>query len=261
LSNRLITLNTITANGNSGYGAYIDNCGYNSGSCTSTITPAPGVTLTGSNDFENNKQEGLWLTTKGAITVNNLASMSNTQTGAYLDNHWGTGASVTLTGYSSFFGNNDGLNSGTEDGLDIYSDGAITINNLQAGWNDGTGANLDNCLWDAGLGKCTGSGNIMLTGTTVFTNNKNNGLYADAFGTLTLNNITADNNGGMGVKGFAGQSILVACGSMTKNGGYGWWFAAGTTATLKGVFAYGNNGGAGNTYPVSGSFIYTRTCP
>ena len=79
LSNRLITLNTISAQNNNGYGAYIDNCGYNlgTGTCTSTITPAPGVTLTGNNNFDNNAQDGLWLTSNGAITANNLGVQNN----------------------------------------------------------------------------------------------------------------------------------------------------------------------------------------
>ena len=84
---------------------------------------------------------------------------------------------------------------------------------------------------------------------------------ADTHGNITLSNVTADNNGGIGVWGVADGSILVACGSMTNNGGYGWFFAAGTTATLKGVFAYGNNGGLGNTEPANGTFTYQRSCP
>ena len=269
LSNRAITLNTITTNSNNGYGAYIDNCGYNSGTgtCTSTITPAPGVTLTGNNNFIGNTQYGLWLTSKGAITVSNLTANNNSLGGAYLDNCAFNGAScttstvaaVTLTGYANFVGNSNQLNDGKEDGLDIYSAGAITVNNLMAIYNDGTGAWLEDCLWNGT--KCTGSGNITLTGTNTFSYNYGDGLYADTHGSITLNNVTADNNGGIGVWGVADGSILVACGSMTNNGGYGWSFAAGTTATLKGVFAYGNNGGHGNTEPAYGTFTYVRTCP
>ena len=271
LSNRAITLNTISAQNNNGYGAYIDNCGYNSGTktCTSTITPAPGVTLTGNNNFDNNAQDGLWLTSNGAITANNL-SVQNNAGGAYLNNCGFNGtscttptvAAVTLTGSNYFLGNNNGLNDGQEDGLDIITAGAITINNLMASYNDGIGAHLDNCLWNSGLNKCTGSGNnIILTGTNTFSYNYGDGLDAETHGNITLNNVTADNNGGTGVSGYADGSILVACGSMTNNKGYGWAFAAGTTATLHGVFAYGNNGGLGNTEPANGTFIYQRSCP
>jgi putative surface-exposed virulence protein len=260
LSNRTITLNSISAQNNNGYGAYIDNCGYTGGICASTITPAPGVTLTGNNNFGNNTQSGLWLTSNGAITVSNLSANNNSLGGAELKNYWGT-SGVTLTGSNNFIGNSNQLNDGLEDGLDIYSDGAITVNNLMASYNDGIGAHLDNCLWNSGLNKCTGSGSITLTGTNTFSYNYSDGLDASTHGNITLNNVTADNNGGTGVSGYAGGSILVACGSMTNNGGYGWSLAAGTIATLKGVFAFGNNGGFGNTEPANGTFIYQRSCP
>ena len=192
--------------------------------------------------------------------MNNVMANNNAAGGAYL-NTWGLSKpqSVTLTGSNYFIGNNNQLNDGNEDGLDIISDGAITVNNLTAWWNDGKGAYLDNCLWNSGLNKCTGSGNITLTGTNSFIGNTEDGLIADTHGNIILNNVTADNNGGTGVSGYADGSILVACGSMTNNGGYGWSLAAGTTATLKGVFAFGNNGG--NTEPASGTFTYVRTCP
>jgi len=267
LSNRAITLNTIGAYDNNGYGATIDNCGYTGGTCTSTITPAPGVTLTGNNNFEYNTQRGLWLTSNGAITVSNLNASWNSLGGANLDNCGFNGtscttptvAAVTLTGSNYFLDNNNQLNDGKEDGLGIFTAGAITVNNLMASYNDGMGAWLENCMWNGT--KCTDSGNITLTGINTFSYNYGDGLYADTHGNITLNNVTADNNGGRGVWGVADGSILVACGSMTNNGNYGWSFAAGTIATLKGVFAFGNNGGLGNTEPENGTFTYVRTCP
>ena len=188
LSNRLITLTSITAqnngqnhNASTGWGAYIDNCGYNSVSqaCTSTITPPQGVILAGTNDFENNTQDGLWLTSDGTITMNNVSANNNTGGGASLYTHGlSTPQSVTLTGSNFFVGNNSG------DGLDITADGAITINNLMANYNNGTGAYLENCLWNGT--KCTGSGSITLTGTNLFDYNGGDGLYADTHGNLTL---------------------------------------------------------------------------
>ena len=92
-----------------------------------------------------------------------------------------------------------------------------------ASYNDGMGAYLNNCLWNGT--KCTGSGSITLTGTNTFSYNYGDGLYAYTHGNITLNNVTADNNGWTGVYGnSADGSILVACGSMTNNRGYGWSF-------------------------------------
>ena len=138
----------------------------------------------------------------------------------------------------------------------ITADGAITISNLMANSNDGIGAYLIN------NGTSTITGTITLTGTNYIADNHADGLDAAAHGSITLNNVTADNNGGRGVYGnSAAGSILVACGSMTNNGWYGWSFQSLLTVTLHGVFAYGNNAGLGNTNPASGTFIYQRTCP
>ena len=126
----LITLNTITANNNGGnagsfgWGAYMDNCGYVSGACTGAATTPQGVVLNGANDFENNYQDGLWITSKGAITVSNLTANGNGVDGAYLDNQWPSAVGgITLTGTNDFQNNSD-------IGLEVFSKGAINMNNV-----------------------------------------------------------------------------------------------------------------------------------
>jgi hypothetical protein len=311
LSFGIITLNNITANDNGQYnywvereyppeaweftlnsyglGANVDNCGYaevdtDVFDCTSISVAAKGITLNGSNTFNGNFLDGLWVTSYGAIKANNLTANWNGVAGAYLDNAWGpvlAGVGVTLTGANHFEGNLD-------DGLQVYSHGSITLSNITSQWNwsDGaelsnyaatgpvvnvtlTGKNIFNGNGDAeGTGlyvstegnitlyNVTANGNMSygaylysdssnvilyrtLTGANTFNDNHEDGLYIEAFGNLTLNKVTADNNWSTGVYVDAGGNILWSCGSLTNND-VGWSLGAGGTITLKSVWALGN---------------------
>ena len=311
-SNGSVTLNNITANGNVfGWGAYVDNCGYDNSvpGCTGSATIPQGVVLNGVNNFNNNYQDGLWITSKGAITVSNLTAGGNLLDGAYLNNQWpgavggitltgtndfegnihigleafskgainmnnvtssynveggasldnhglSTPQSVTLTGMNYFFGNSN-FTTPNEFGLQIYSDGAITLNNITASENDGFGASLNNTTSTS-----TPRAAITLNGINTFNDNTLDGLDVQSLGAVTLNSLTADNNGGEGLNVQTQGSITVACGSMTSNGSYGWIFNTPGTITLKAVWAFGNNGGGiNNTHKISGTLVNVRTCP
>ncbi|MGA7192278.1 MAG: hypothetical protein WBW94_01515, partial [Anaerolineales bacterium] len=137
-STGVITLNSVTASGNgyssSGYGAYLDNCNAFLSTCT---TNGKAITLTGANIFDGNQGYGLDAQSGGAITSGGLEANDNYSYGAQLDNSGASSAmAVTLTGTSSFSGNTHG------DGLDIESTGAITVNNVSADDNGGTGGDL-----------------------------------------------------------------------------------------------------------------------
>ena len=100
-----------------------------------TTTPWVGITLIGTNYFNNNTHYGLWVTSKGAITASNLTALQNGMDGAFLDNQWGTGSlgGITLSGTNNFESN--GML-----GLETYSNGAITMNNVTSSWNTTGGA-------------------------------------------------------------------------------------------------------------------------
>ena len=92
------------------------------------------MTLTGTNEFNSDHYTGLYIGSKGAFTLNNItANSSATGAGVYLDNCiqnglcTGSGA-VTLTGTNQFTGN-------YFNGLEVYSDGNISANNLSASGN------------------------------------------------------------------------------------------------------------------------------
>ena len=88
------------------------------------------------------------------------------------------------------------------------------------------------------------------------------GWMSNRCGAVTLNSLSADNNGGEGLNVQTQGAITVACGSMTRNGSYGWSFNTPGTITLKAVWAFGNNGGGiNNTHKINGTLVNVRTCP
>ena len=111
---------------------------------TSSGTVGQNVTISGTNQFNNNWLDGLDVYSYGNLALNNVTANSNGQGtyvdygfGAFLDNCMfsGTGTcaivtptTVTLTGANQF--NNNG-----DDGLRVFSKGAITLNGLTANGN------------------------------------------------------------------------------------------------------------------------------
>jgi hypothetical protein len=195
----LITTNNLTANDNGqnhgvyGWGAWLDNCGYDSGSvdCLSTGVPQ-GISLNGTNNFHNNYKDGLWATSLGLIKANSISSSGNERHGAYMDNQWDDTHTygIKLTG-TNYFENN------SMDGILAYSNGSITISNLNANWNKNDGADLNT------HNTITAPANVILTGTNNFLGNGTNngidppwgsGLWVDATGVITINNLTANWN-------------------------------------------------------------------
>jgi len=182
-----ITLNSLAASGNgtdgSGYGANLYN-GYPGSSA--------GITLSGTNAFNDNAGHGLSAESRGPITVSNLTASSNGVGGSFGDGArlTNTGAlagsvqPVKLTGYGTF---HDNLGSG----LSIYSRGAISAANLTAGGNQSAGAVLGNGGADA-------VGGVTLSGTNAFDGNAYDGLSVGSLGAITLNNLTASGNGTSG---------------------------------------------------------------
>lgn len=169
-----ITLSNINAsnNGNTdvtplGHGMIVNNR-------FSTASVAPKVTLTGTNIFNNNKEKGFDINSKGVITVTNLTANNNGSYGAYFDNTGGN-AGVSITGFSTTLSNG---NSGTV----IYSNGAV---NLVKTTSDNNAVN--------GLYVQTSS-TVMLTCGS-FTNNTSNGLYIFSASKLTLKGVVAAGNG------------------------------------------------------------------
>ncbi|MBL8090747.1 MAG: hypothetical protein JNJ43_10485, partial [Anaerolineales bacterium] len=114
ISKGTITIKDLTANDNTNYGANLDN---------DSATTAKTVTLSGSNTFNANGSVGLFISSVGAITVNNI-SANNNSTGTDLNNALlinglvPATAGITLTGTNIF-------NDNTNAGINILSYGII----------------------------------------------------------------------------------------------------------------------------------------
>ncbi|HUI88327.1 MAG TPA: right-handed parallel beta-helix repeat-containing protein [Anaerolineales bacterium] len=193
-SNGSITLNTITASDNSGgYGAYVDN---------SSAPHAQAVNITGTNNiFNDNYLNGLLAFSLGHISAGNLHADGNSagvdgsnyaySGGVQLENDFAGTGTITISGTNTFTNN-------YEDGLDAYSDGAITTNNLTATRNGLQGNPTSSFEWIGAALDNSNSltpQNITMGGNNDFESNFNDGVDAIASGVLTINNITSKNNG------------------------------------------------------------------
>ncbi len=156
--------------------------------------------------FNNNNDHGLIIYSNRAITLNSVqASGSKTQAGVFLDNSTGSGnVTVTSPASAGAAGANYFLNNNSN-GLFIYSNGSVVINNIIASGNlNGTGIYIDN---DDGLGNVIINKNIPgwknksidnLAGITIYTRGNlaiydtesNGNVYDGLYTSQTPKNVT-----------------------------------------------------------------------
>ena len=170
-----ITLTKVKANENTlGHGAYLDNGDYGIAS----------ISILGSaysdNEFNNNGVIGLSVHTKGKIILNYATANGNQNVAIVLDNQSGVG-SVTLK--SGWFGNTSQPNSY---GVNIVTNGAVTITGVFARGNDSMGLSIDQ--------SGTIPQPIKITGGD-FSDNGEQGLHIWSQGSITLANIFVSNTG------------------------------------------------------------------
>jgi hypothetical protein len=242
-----ITLSNIQASGNTGgNGAYITN---------EAALTAKNVTITGANEFNNNKDDGLTIRSKGTITLNDVTANENGRTdnsgsGAILNNTFGAnpGPGVTLNG-TNIFNNND------DSGLSVYSYGPIKINNLYANSNDDShGAYLSNST-------AATAQPVTLTGSSQFKFNGTDGFSVHSTGVVSLNNITANHNSGLGanINNIYGSAVvgvsLTGSNAFNENSGSGAFVDSDGAITLSNVTA-NDNGSSGSGY---GAYLSSGT--
>jgi hypothetical protein len=222
-----IVLDNVQANGNSAYGAFLDNS-----------AGSGDVTLTGTNTFNDNGSDGLRVLTKGAIDIVTItaggdAATGNSGNGANLDNSAGSG-DVNLSGAGNFNGN-------ASSGLKIFSNGAISLVNITASDNvGGYGAYLS--------AQDTGNA-VTLNGTNIFDANLLDGLYINANGDIVIFDVTANSNGASGLFLQSTANIMVNdCTDAANNGGIGVY------ADLPGFFFLRMGEFSGNN---SGEYVVT----
>jgi hypothetical protein len=193
----IVTLNNVTSISNAGSGVWIDN---NGGSYPKAVT------IKGTNTFNNNyPYNGLTLISDGVVTISSITASRNQGVGVWVDNCSWNGASCTgtaqsnviITGYGLFEyngklnGDPGGAAGSTQAGLAVHSHGVVTLANMTANHNYGTGVDI----YTVGV---TAPHAVTLSGTNTFTFNgdgaNESGLKIVADGKVTLNNLTASYN-------------------------------------------------------------------
>ena len=215
-SNGYVTLNNVIADGNKYDGALLGGAPY------SDYSAIGGTVDVTDSDFSINKGHGLsnnpaGLETYayGTITLTKVtANENNNADGAYLDNCLYNGGICTGSGSievdRSTFG--DSPSTGNEyNGLEVYSNGYVSLNKVTADGNKYDGALLGG---NSDSDQPAIGGTISVTGNSEFNHNKGNGtvnpagLEAYAYGTITLTDVKANHNSGDG-------AYLVGYGTLT----------------------------------------------
>jgi hypothetical protein len=184
-----ISISGIDASQNLGLdaiGADLDNTG-------STSVVSVDVT---NGTFENNYTTGLQIYTKGNIILTNTASWDNDSTagsyGADLNNASGTGYVKITNLPSTDMALQPGFNNNHDRGVNIHTNGLVTLTNVNALNNQEEGI----FVWTelnkgVTLTNCRADGNMTSFGTA--------GIYISSVGPIVINGGHAYNNSGYGV--------------------------------------------------------------
>ncbi len=216
-SKGIITTTNITAKDNSGHGVYLNN------DTALPLTAPKNVLVNGINTLFNNVGSGLYILSHGAVTVNNLSSTFNSNgDGLYVNN-----GNITLPQNVTVVGTSTLSNNSTS-GLNILTDGIVTVGSITASTNGDYGVYINN----ANVAKAVTLSGVINT----FENNALYGLQIISKGAITVNNLLANSNG----SGGASLSAL------------------GTTAvgvTINGTSSFNYNGGTGLGVYTNGNIL------
>jgi hypothetical protein len=221
----------IASNAVYGYGAMLYN-GYTDSNA--------GVTLAGTaiakNDFSGNYFYGIWILSRGAIKINYLNALYNKYPNICLDNSLpGVIQPVSLSNIEAGYNTNN-------DGLDIYTRGAVTVTNFKGEYNHGYGVQI---------------GTLSTQPSSVSINNAqiNYNIAANLFlvsaGNVTLSYVNADSCAALlpcnGVElgdSFTmtpiGGNVTISNSTFNHNNGFGLWVYAKGALKLTGITANGN---------------------
>jgi putative surface-exposed virulence protein len=243
-SHGAVTGSTISGDGSStAYAIYIDNCDWDG--VLLDCTGSGNITL--NTVTANNSGVGLYVTTPGAIAITNLTASDNwssslTSWGAYLDNTY-SATNAPISVLKAVTSNNDA------GGLDIYSNGLVTLDGITAEYNNGDSTAGVSGVYVDNMG---GTANVVvsaLKGPNTFNNTYNgNGLTILTNGTITVTKATANWNGRTGLSlSTSGAAKAITLNTITTNhNGYQGINASATAAsTFSYVKAYDNGIGSG----------------
>jgi hypothetical protein len=176
-----IDVNDVDVTGNTtGSGADLDTCMYDSG--TGLCTGTGSITVDDST-FNSNAFKGLVTDSASDTDLTNVAADTNGLAGAEITGYDDDGTGDVTVTNSHFSGSIGGY------GLDVLSDGIITLSNVVADSNFTGGILLD---------ATGGTGTISVVAASHASSNTGTGLDARSNGDITLTGFTADTNGANG---------------------------------------------------------------
>lgn len=186
-----VTLSNIYALQNGGDGANVNNA-YGT---RSLILNTSSSLLTSSYSF--NTKFGLYAQSRGLVAIRNSGRMylrDNGYSGAYIDNRTVFAADIDISRVE--------VNNNLWKGMEIYSSGDVTLDNILAINNIENGVYVDNCDWDDVSLVCLGSGFVNIKGTlgeNTFSDNGATGLAVYSNGIITIDRVFAIQNAGRGM--------------------------------------------------------------
>ncbi len=205
-----VSLSNLVLDDNGGYGVLVHNE-------DAEATHATNVTMSGIYANEN-YWSGIWIVNKGSITMTNVASWNHTIAGtgygAYLDNDAGkSNVNIKNTIAMPF-----GFDYNHERGLNIFTNGSVSVTNVQMVGNDedgiriwsgtSTGVTLTNCVMNNNNGygaSISSKGPIVVTGgsfdyNAIVAHFDNTYAPLESPKTVTLSNFSAYDNPGGGLR-------------------------------------------------------------
>lgn len=146
--------------------------------------PKP-VSVTSSN-FSGNKDDGLFISSKGAITINMVTAEWNEGIGTGLENNYQTVTALPITVTKSNFNHN------SEDGLQVHASGNIVLNTVTAIDNYDFGAHVLNYY-------APGTGSVSVIGKNILSSNGLFGLHVESNGLVSITGTDASFNEQFGI--------------------------------------------------------------
>jgi hypothetical protein len=221
-----VTVNTLKVENNTNYGLFLDQ--------TDAPDSLKAITLN-LVTASNNGMDGIKVNAKGGITANTfVAHFNRSGSGVVLDNTSGTG-SVTLL---NTLGNKLNITvANSSSGVAIYSNGAVTINQLESLSNGVDGLDVDNSTSTALVKPAVNLSNII----TRYNNQV--GIYVHSLGVTTISNSWSISNGWDGIKMDVNNNVNILNTASIMNGYSGIWAINSTgpwKLTLTGSAWFGN---------------------
>jgi hypothetical protein len=250
---KAISLSKVTINENFGFGLEILTSGpvtYTTGTANDNFSPTGnGISVynIGANspvtiskvDINNNGLEGLYVTAKGNITLDDVMVAGNKNNGARLDNSSGTGSVTVKSATGREIRDNGRV------GLLVTSKGNIVLTNISINNNGNSGALLDNQ---------SGTNGTVTINNTMYTNWQENGDFGFTIntpGAVRINLVDASGNFHLNAHINNNYGTLISPVTITNSSfnnsetSYGLSVLSRGNITLTNTGASGNSGGYG----------------